>query len=210
MVRMGSPVRFRRGLHHKPAAQARCWTGPVASPRAAGRHLPEVCQLDLYALRRAGTCRCDSEASGGKSGRPSSDGVEGSGCGCRAEATKAQVVADYEDAGERHRGAGDHGLQRDLLDQAAGRGWRDVDADGHRPRAMGWGTIARDRGLSNWAGDPRRPRGSRQTVQGGLAIRPAAASAPTTGWPWPAPPPLGPASRPRCFPPLPRPTAALR
>ena len=38
-------------------------------------------------------------------------------------------------------------------------------------RHMGWGTIARDRGLSNWAGDPRRPRGSRQTVQGGLAMR---------------------------------------
>jgi hypothetical protein len=42
------------------------------------------------------------------------------------------------------------------------------------------------------------------------ASRPAAASAPTTGRPSPAPPPPGSASRPRCCPPLPRPTAALR
>ena len=37
MVRMGSPVRFRRGLHPKSAAQAGSNTRPVASPRAAGR-----------------------------------------------------------------------------------------------------------------------------------------------------------------------------
>jgi hypothetical protein len=57
MVRMGSPVRFRRGLHHKPAGQAGSSTRHLASPRVAGRRLPEVCQLDLYALRRGGTCR---------------------------------------------------------------------------------------------------------------------------------------------------------
>src|ERR1044072_5593059 len=30
---------------------------------AAGRRLPEVCRLDLYALRRGGTCRCGWSAS---------------------------------------------------------------------------------------------------------------------------------------------------
>jgi hypothetical protein len=89
MVRMGSPVRFRRGLHHKPAAQARCNSRPVARPRAGNRVCQSICQTELYVWSRSAS---PAEATPGRAWRllvwrstPSRAAVAGSsvprGCG---------------------------------------------------------------------------------------------------------------------------------
>ena len=83
----------------RPGRDAR----PVASPRAAGRRLPEVCQLDLYALRRGGTCRCGTAITGGH--------WIGGGW-------SASVSPHHSSAG-----ADDHGVPRDLPEQAVARRW---------------------------------------------------------------------------------------
>jgi len=54
MVRMGSPVRFRRGLHTKPAGQAGSGTRPLPSSEVGNCRLPEICQSDLYTVSRCG------------------------------------------------------------------------------------------------------------------------------------------------------------
>jgi hypothetical protein len=52
MVRMGSPVRFRRGAPPQHRRSGRVRHRPVAGLSAVNRRLPEICQIDLITLSR--------------------------------------------------------------------------------------------------------------------------------------------------------------